>query len=722
MRLALYDRWGSYVGELQGVTSAKLTRSTSGTDQLEVTSTTQLVKDDRVLVQDGTGTWREYMVRGTDVERGASSPRMTAVCVNSVAELSRRYITEQRNRGGTAAGALAKLLDGTRWARGTVDGTAAKDTSFYHQSALASIYDLCDAYALELDATVEVSGSQVSRRLVHLRNRLGADTHRRFEYRRDLVSVRRTVSADDVVTRLYGWGKGVEQTDAAGNATGGYSRKISFADVNGGKAYVEDADATQRFGLLDAQGRKVAAEGQFEDGDCDDPRELLAETRAQLAKVSQPTVSYEADVLALARAGFAAEGVDVGDSVQIVDTAFDPPLRLEGRVLEVTEELMGPLTGTSIKLGNIVETMSQRTGRVNDAVKRLAGSAGGWDDAATLRTSYVEEVINGLNAVLNEVGGYTYLKPGQGIFVYDRPEDKGPSMAIQIGGGYFRIADGKNSDGTWKWRTLGTGHGLVADEIVTGRITAGQNYIDLDKGEVSLSASTPVGGKTVSAIAQEKADAAKQAAQAYVDALDESLGQRSVFDRLTNNGQVQGIYLDNGKVYLNGEYIKTGVIDAALVKAGILTDDRGLNFWDMTTGELSISLSTKVGGSTVATSSDLDSSASRIQSALGSKVDQVSGTVGNVSSRVSEIESYVRIETDDDGSPVLRLGSSGSDLMAALTNSELGFYDSGVRVAYIGGRKLMIENAEVKQNLQFGSWAFFARANGNMALKWVGNG
>lgn len=42
--------------------------------------------------------------------------------------------------------------------------------------------------------------------------------------------------------------------------------------------------------------------------------------------------------------------------------------------------------------------------------------------------------------------------------------------------------------------------------------------------------------------------------------VDRSLTQQSVFNKLTNNGQEQGIYLQNGKVYLNGEYIKADTV------------------------------------------------------------------------------------------------------------------------------------------------------------------
>ena len=41
------------------------------------------------------------------------------------------------------------------------------------------------------------------------------------------------------------------------------------------------------------------------------------------------------------------------------------------------------------------------------------------------------------------------------------------------------------------------------------------------------------------------------------------LTQEQIFNILTNNGQTQGIYLQNGKVYINGSYIKSDSITAS---------------------------------------------------------------------------------------------------------------------------------------------------------------
>ena len=63
-------------------------------------------------------------------------------------------------------------------------------------------------------------------------------------------------------------------------------------------------------------------------------------------------------------------------------------------------------------------------------------------------------------------------------------------------------------------------------------------------------------------------DYADQSAQNAVNAQT----QNSIFNKLTNNGQTQGIYLENSKIYINGEYIKTDTLSADKVLVGDYTN------------------------------------------------------------------------------------------------------------------------------------------------------
>ena len=66
-------------------------------------------------------------------------------------------------------------------------------------------------------------------------------------------------------------------------------------------------------------------------------------------------------------------------------------------------------------------------------------------------------------------------------------------------------------------------------------------------------------------------EAAVEAAVEATNALNASLDQESIFNRLTDNGAVQGLILHDGKVYLNAEYIMAGRITSNLLLAALLT-------------------------------------------------------------------------------------------------------------------------------------------------------
>lgn len=89
---------------------------------------------------------------------------------------------------------------------------------------------------------------------------------------------------------------------------------------------------------------------------------------------------------------------------------------------------------------------------------------------------------------------------------------------------------------------------LNADLIKAGKIqdVAGKNYWNMTTGEFHLSG----------------------------DTINSNLSQQNIFNILTNNGQTQGIYLQNGKLYLNATYMNTGALDAGLITTGILNADR----------------------------------------------------------------------------------------------------------------------------------------------------
>lgn len=143
----------------------------------------------------------------------------------------------------------------------------------------------------------------------------------------------------------------------------------------------------------------------------------------------------------------------------------------------------------------------------------------------------------------------------------------------------------------WRWNLGGLGYSntgyegnygtaitmdgqIVASFITTGTLNAavikagtisdvdGKNSWNLETGAFSLQAGATVGGQTVGTIA---ANAASGAVSAY----DTTLNQKKVFDKLTQNGTKQGIFLDEqtGDLYVNGAWIQANTISANALTA-----------------------------------------------------------------------------------------------------------------------------------------------------------
>lgn len=699
------DRFGNPLGRLGYVYSAQRDRTTNGTDVLDISCKTQCDKGDRIVFIDSAGNPREYII--TDLEQNREdSLDFTYHCSNSITELALFFIEERRSRSENAQQMLTRVLEGTRWHVGNVTTGGANNLSFYHVSAYQAILDICELWGLEWETqlTISADGSHINGHSINLVPHVGSTNARRFDFGKNLVGLSRTVDSANVITRLYPYGNSIQETDASGEATGGYSRKIDISSVNGGKTYIEDTAATLVWGVPDASGQVQPAMG-MQEYDADDPATLLAMAQADLPNLTQPKVSYTATVATLGIEGVDRYGIGVGDDVYVNDTAYPTPIRLKGRVLEIVDDLVDPLSDdTQITLGNLVETYTADMDRVSGIVDMLTSNAGIWNDAANATPSYIDSVIAGLNQQLNQTGGYVYLEPNEGLIVYDKPKDENPTMAIQLGGGYFRIANSKKSDGSWDWRTAGTGAGLVADVLVAGIIAGGSNYWNLETGDLSFTQGSigrsdgstfwnlttgefkfaptsivngtdttigkmvvstsiqyglsdnettvpstwgdtatwqqgkvlwsrsvtttvdgtvttgkpqimlgPNGSGVVSVQQQYYLSTSKttQTGSTWQDAqpawkdnhyywmrsqivysdgtvsyttpvlasgltsgnqsttdLDNSLNQLDVFNRLTNNGQTQGLYLSNGLLYINGQYIKANSITSNSIAAG----------------------------------------------------------------------------------------------------------------------------------------------------------
>ena len=85
-------------------------------------------------------------------------------------------------------------------------------------------------------------------------------------------------------------------------------------------------------------------------------------------------------------------------------------------------------------------------------------------------------------------------------------------------------------------------------------------------------------------VATDARNLAWEAKNAYA-----GLNQEEIFKLLTNNGAWEGIYESNGQAYINASYIKSGLLLADLIKAGVLKSVDGQTFsLDLEKGEMAL--------------------------------------------------------------------------------------------------------------------------------------
>lgn len=708
-----FSRWGDNLGRLT-VSAATHTDALDGTDELRITCVEDLVKGDRVVWVDLQGVCHEHIVDTIDrVHDDDGAPETQAVCINSINETWDDWLDDKRPSGGVSV-ALTSILADTRWEVGTCDQEGSASRTFYHLSVREGLAGIIETWGGELETTIVHDGAGIVRRLVGVRAKRGnQNSAKRFTWTKDLVSVKRTVASDNPKTRVYGYGKGVETEG------GGYGRRLTFGDINGGKDYVEDAEATAVWGHPDGEGGILPAVASYVNEQCEDAAQLLKETKDHLEQVKEPKVTYTASVIDLYAFGRSWEGVGVGDAVAIIDKGFsDDGVRLHGRVSQIERNL---LTGdATVTFGTLTDSMADMWQSVSNALKSNSQQNALYDAAAGTSVSWLIQLQQALNAQFNAVGTYhveTFelgeiwsnvpLNPETGLPVKATSD----MWAINVNGRGQRLASGLTSDGQWDWRTFFTGGMVTADVINAGTMRAdrvraglltdetGHNYWDLTSGDFSLASTVTVGGQTVGSIASDAADEALNSANDYTDALDAELDQSGVFDRLTGDGAVKGIIMLNGQLYINADYINSGTLNADLLRAGRIQDKTGQSYWDLDSGNMQLNFIPEG----MATESDISS--------LNTKIDGVQNAASNASSTARAAQSAAN-------SAQSTADSANSKATSAKTKTDrITFTSSGITVRGTDGKSYQAMTLSPDGLINDGSITNLKTADATLGLK-----
>lgn len=381
-----FGRDGARIGAVRLAGPVTHREELGGEDAIAFRCRSAVGKYDRLLWRDPEdGRWREHVAVAVETAAGGA---LEVRAESSLCDLLGSYVEEERLSGASAAAALAACVAGTGW---SVDAEGVGGTAsclLYHTNRLAALRRVAGLVGCELEPVIAVAGGAVASRTVRARTALGAWRGARIEAGRNAARLARAVLDDEVFTALYGWGAGLPVVGEDGAWTGGYRRKLSFAEANGGVAWVGDEAARQAWGLPDGRGGRRHRFGEVTFPECGDPEELLALTQAALGQASAPRTSWEADV-----AGALPVPIGLGDEVAAIDALRDPALRERARCVARTREL-GDAVRARYVLGAGARTAYQalsEAGARAVAAEEAAGAAGDAAAAAGSRAAALEE-------------------------------------------------------------------------------------------------------------------------------------------------------------------------------------------------------------------------------------------------------------------------------------------------------------------------------------------
>lgn len=455
----------------------------NGSNTLEFETDKEVEFGQRLLFKDRQGIWYEYIIIDYFKTHDENGLTYEVYCEDSTSELYGFFIEDMKPRNETASNILGRILEGTRFEVGFVDDFGKASFNIYRTNCKAALWQILDKYQAEIKVRLVVDKQGIEHRYIDLRQSIGRDVGKRFTYKKDIGSIKKTTSTKNLVTALYGFGKGEEVVGEDGQPSGGYGRKIDFAEINGGKKYITDEEARKKYGLGK---ERVHIFGSVDFDDCEDKEELLELTKTKLKELSKPKITYELNVEDISRyEGYIGEGVDLGDIVLVKDELLDT--LVQTRVIAINDNPLEELNDSEIVLGNFVKDLSDNMvaydklksvfendrNRFNNELEKLAKG---------VKSSYIQGVLERFNKELNETGGWVYAEEGEGLLILNAPREGNPTQAINLKGGMIAIANHKNADGSFAYETFGDGDGFTANLIRAGVLRGGKVFFNLEDG------------------------------------------------------------------------------------------------------------------------------------------------------------------------------------------------------------------------------------------------
>lgn len=425
----------------------------------------ELLQTERILVSEG----QAFRIRRLEVERSEKGiPSVSVFCEHISYDLNTlRHLPDLQSVVNVTAEEV--FMTGFVNENGTAFDGILSGTDF---TLISDLHDPVDLFLSKtnprevLSKITELLSCEVifDNFLIHLVERRGNENAAEIRFGRNLKSVKRTVDSSEVITRLYPYG----------------ADYLDITSVNDGTAYLD----SPLIGSFD-----TVREGYMDYPDIETPEELMEEALKEWESeesIDKPKVSYDVSFAELKRLGEPLERIAVGDTVHICDEGLG--FSVTARVMEYEEKISAPQS-SRVVLANYREQVGGILGKMQTtltAAERVLNSKG------EVRDSFIESVRRTMAVQFQEsLQKKTVLHDYASMWVDDL---NNPTAAIALVDGQFALANSKNADGTWNWRTMADATGLVADRvsadwIYTGTVNADQingRNLNIENGTVVI--------------------------------------------------------------------------------------------------------------------------------------------------------------------------------------------------------------------------------------------
>ena len=248
-----------------------------------------LIPKNKLTAQDQDGFHRLFIIDSVETSHDENGKILFVSALGDHIELaSDEPIPPQTLAGQTAETAVQFVLANTRYQPGQIDFAGSRKISFdTYTNPLAALQKIASEFELELRFRVTVNPDGTINRLVDLLKPDDLFDGKEIVFGKDMTGILRKENTENICTRLVGIGP----ADEDGNI-------VTFASVNGGKIYVEDEEAFQRWNNA---GRHIWGifEYQPEEGTEVSPQQLLDATKKEMEKRKNSAVEWEVQAAAL---------------------------------------------------------------------------------------------------------------------------------------------------------------------------------------------------------------------------------------------------------------------------------------------------------------------------------------------------------------------------------------------------------------------------------------